>query len=497
MQGLFRFRSLPYSYQFLRVASVITALTIGIQAALGLEASNVLVLYNIDSPEGVQIAQYYANARPGVQLLGLSGVSTDEQISQDHYLDVIRPQVLAGLNDSTEVIVTTKGLPLRIENTAPNPGMYPGWRGEPFGVPILDDWWEGYSSLESELTRIDTISSENMMGDQAWFMSPPSFPFATQHHAANTYYQADQPFDRSNPAFEGIRLTSRLDGFSVSDVKDSIDRAQNPTILSTQQLVVVDDDPNAPAATVDRMPQLAFDVLDAHGQAMAYDQTEANITDAPSPVIGYVSHGSHAAGDGYIANLNLDLADGAVFHTWESFNAYSFQKRGNYDGQGLVAEWIEAGGTAGLGHVQEPGASAATVANEDILWDMLLKGYTFAEAAWAATPQLSYVNTVVGDPLMVLAEWTPGDVTLDGVVGIDDLSVVLAAWNQSVSGGVVSGDVTGDGFVGIQDLSFVLANWEVHSSQVAPAVIPEPASALTAALGAGYFFSARRSHRRG
>lgn len=493
---MFRFRTIPNSYQFLRVASVITALTIVIQAAHGLDASNVLVLYNIDSPEGVEIAQYYANARPGVQLLGLSGVSTDEQISQDHYLDVIRPQVLAGLDDSTEVIVTTKGLPLRIENTTSNPGTYPGWRGQQYGVPILADWWENYSSLESELTRIDVIDSQEMMGDQAWLISPPNFPFPTMHHAANPYYKANQAFDRGVTANEGIRLASRLDGFTVGDVKDSIDRAQSPSILKSQQVVVVDDDPDAPAATVDRMTQLAADVLVPNGQAMAHDITQANITDSPWPVIGYVGHGSHAAGEGYIDALDFDLADGAVFHTWESFNAYSFQKHNNLDGQGLVGEWIEAGGTAGLGHVQEPGASAASVANEDILWDMLLQGYTFAEAAWAATPQLSFVNTVVGDPLMVLAEWTPGDVTLDGMVGIDDLNIVLAAWNQSTAGGIVNGDVTGDGFVGIEDLSFVLANWQVDNTQVAPAVIPEPASVLTAAFGLGFFFSARRSHRR-
>ncbi len=448
-------------------------------SASALSPSKTLVLYNADSSDGIDVANYYAQAHPGVQLLGLQGVSTSEQVSQDHYLDVIRPQVLAGLNFDTELIVTTKGLPLRIQNTLPNPGTYPGWRGQPFGVSILDDWWEPYSSLESELTRIDLIDSAEMMGDQTWFMSPPSFPFPTQHHASNPYYTSSTAFDRNDPSTEGIRLTSRLDGFTVNDVKGMIDRAQRSFILPTQQLVIVDDDPNAPAAGVDRMTQLALNVLEPRGQNLVFDDSVADIIDAPQPVIGLVSHGSHAAGTGYIDNLNFQLADGAVFHTWESFNAYSFQEGNNQFGQGLVAEWIAAGGTAGLGHVEEPGASAATVANEDILWDMLLDGFTFAEAAWAATPQLSFVNTVVGDPLMTLREWIPGDSNLDGVVGLSDLSIILSNWNQYDSGGIIDGDLNLDGFVGISDMNIVLGNWG-NGSQVstAPVFVPEPGSAV-------------------
>jgi uncharacterized protein (TIGR03790 family) len=474
--------STPFAFTFILLVTLTGAQPV---YAIDLDPANVLVLYNVDSPEGIEIANYYAQVHPGVQLLGLEGVSTQEQVNQSHYLNEIRPQVLAGLGADTEVIVTTKGLPLRIENNAPNPGNYPGWRGQPFGVPILDDWWENYSSLESELTRIDRINSADMMGDQASFMSPPSFPYTTMHHAANPYYNANQAFDRDNAAYEGIRLTARLDGFAVDDVIASIDRAQTAFILPTQQLVIVDDDPNTPAAGVDRMASLAFDVLEPNGQALVFDGTTADVIDAPRPVIGYVSHGSHAAGSGYIDNLEFDLADGAVFHTWESFNAYSFEEDNNLYGQGLIGEWIEAGGTAGLGHVQEPSASAANVANEDILWDMLLQGYTYAEAAWAATPQLSFVNTVVGDPLMVLRPWVQGDANLDGIVGLDDLNLVLTQWNQSVTGGIVEGDLDGDNYVGIKDINILLSKWQADNQSAAPLVIPEPAAVWTVVCGVG------------
>lgn len=444
--------------------------------AHALNASNVLVLYNTDSMDGIEIAQYYAQTHPGVTLLGLGGVSDAEEVNQSHYLEVIRPQVLAGLTDNIDVIVTTKGLPLRIRNDAVNPRTYPGWRGEAFGVPILDSWWDQYSSLESELTRVDLIDSSELMGDQAAFLSPPSFTFATDHQAANPYFNSTQAFDRDNPGVEGIRLAARLDGFEVSDVKDMIDRAQTAFNLPSLQRVIIDDDPAAPASMVDRMVQLGYNELEPIEQAFVYDNTSAVITDASEPVIGYVSHGSYGAGSGYIDKLKFDLADGAVFHTWESFNAYSFVEGNNKYGQGLVGEWIAAGGTAALGHVQEPTASTATVANEDIFWQRLLSGFTLAEAAWAATPQLSFVNTLVGDPLMRLADWTPGDGTLDGVVGIGDLSLILQNWNRTTDGGIVQGDYDLDGYVGVKDLNVLLSNWNAGAWQAAPMDVPEPVS---------------------
>ncbi len=464
--------------------------------ALALDPSEILVVYNEDSPDGIEIANYYAQIHPEVQLLGLQGVSTNEQVSQDHYLNVIRPQILAGLSPTVETIVTTKGLPLRIENTLPNPVSYPGWRGTPFGVPILDDWWAPYSSLESELTRIDLIDSAEMMGDQASFMSPPAFPYDTMHHAANPYFNTPLVFERKDSGTEGMRLSSRLDGFTVNDVKGMIDRAQLAFTLPTQQIVIVDDDPTAPASDVDRMTELAFNVLDPADQTFVYDDSTAVITDAPWPVIGYVSHGSHAAaaGPNYIDNLNFQLANGAVFHTWESFNAYSFQQGNNLFGQGLLGEWIAAGGTAGLGHVEEPGASAATVANEDIFWSMMLQGFTFAEAAWAATPQLSFVNTVIGDPLMTFRPWAAGDADMNGIVGVDDLAIILANWNLYVSNGVADGDFNFDGYVGLDDLSILLDNWDGNSSPPS-VVVPEPTTSAVVLLGAAVRFATRRGGR--
>ena len=124
----------------------------------GLDASGVLVVYNANSADSQEIADYYAAFHPGVALCPLSNVPDQEVVSQDVYLNQIRPYVLDALDDTIDCIVTTKGLPLRIDNSSP---------GDPLLVNV-------HSSLESELTRIDTISSAAQMGNQ--MPSMPSIP---------------------------------------------------------------------------------------------------------------------------------------------------------------------------------------------------------------------------------------------------------------------------------------------------------------------------------
>ena len=201
---------------------VLTFVLLGcsVDAARGdLGPSNVLVVYNDASPDGLAIADYYAQAHPGVHLLGLSNVTTSEDISASGYLNTIRPQILPALTPSIDVIVTTKGLPLRIDNTATGPSSYT----DPFGVTrsIPPGSWQQYSSLESELTRIDTISTVNQMGDDNYTSSAgnPNFPAPS----SNPYYQSSarpsadfnySTYYNSNSyngnVYGGMRLTSRL-----------------------------------------------------------------------------------------------------------------------------------------------------------------------------------------------------------------------------------------------------------------------------------------------
>jgi Ca2+-binding EF-hand superfamily protein len=59
----------------------------------------------------------------------------------------------------------------------------------------------------------------------------------------------------------------------------------------------------------------------------------------------------------------------------------------------------------------------------------------------------------------VVAYSVYGDVNGDGVVDIDDIFDVLAAWGPCDDPSNCPADVNGDGTVDIDDLFEVLANW--------------------------------------
>ncbi len=85
-----------------------------------------------------------------------------------------------------------------------------------------------------------------------------------------------------------------------------------------------------------------------------------------------------------------------------------------------------------------------------------------------------------------------GDLNGDCFVGIDDLAIILANWNDTVTLGDLSlGDPSGDAFVGIDDLNIVLSNWNAGDPPLHGANIPEPASLALSGIG-GVLAIARR-----
>jgi len=87
------------------------------------------------------------------------------------------------------------------------------------------------------------------------------------------------------------------------------------------------------------------------------------------------------------------FARGAVACHLHSFSARTLRDAG----QAWAAPLLERGAAATLGNVWEPYLSYTT--HFHLLNKRLLEGFTLAEAAWSATPGLSWMNVVVGDPL--------------------------------------------------------------------------------------------------
>ena len=79
----------------------------------------------------------------------------------------------------------------------------------------------------------------------------------------------------------------------------------------------------------------------------------------------------------------------------------------------------------------------------------------------------------------------PGDANLDGKVDINDLTIVLAHYNQTGTTWT-QGEFTGDGTVDINDLTIVLAHYgDTAGSAAGPAAaVPEPSAVVLIGIGA-------------
>ena len=97
----------------------------------------------------------------------------------------------------------------------------------------------------------------------------------------------------------------------------------------------------------------------------------------------------------------------------------------------------------------------------------------------AATPTPRLTRTAIS-----VSAWQvePGDANGDRQVDINDLTIVLANYNQT---GMTwsQGEFTGDGTVDINDLTIVLANYNYGVTAAGLAAVPEPSALVLIGLG--------------
>ena len=97
--------------------------------------------------------------------------------------------------------------------------------------------------------------------------------------------------------------------------------------------------------------------------------------------------------DGPFANPEFKFKRGAIATHIHSYSATTLRSPTRWWTGPLLAR----GAAAVLGNVYEPFLTLTT--QLDLFNARLFEGYTFIEAAWMATPGVSWMNVMVGDPL--------------------------------------------------------------------------------------------------
>lgn len=163
-------------------------------------------------------------------------------------------------------------------------------------------------------------------------------------------------------------------------------------------------------------------VAEGLGGWAIWDDTSTIANDMLMPagagLVGLLTYGRNG-GDGRSQNYLLingpsagplfTCVPGAVFASIESYNAVTmFTDSTILTGQGRIAQFIAMGGSGAIGHAFEP-ESSAIIQGEYLLSNLLrdddgngVGDMTFAEAAFASIPYVSWAEVVVGDPLMRL-----------------------------------------------------------------------------------------------
>lgn len=248
-----------------------------------------------------------------------------------------------------------------------------------------------------------------------------------------------------------LYLVCRIDGHSLADAQASIARAQALYVNQALVKIILDEYDLSIRGNLDDDPLFASgdpflagddyeetrDILVVNGWNVRYDATFDFITGAeePAPIIAYASYGeNHSQGGAgenppgagtYIEGFHFP--PGAIFNTIESYNARALNGLGTLFSQEQAADFIAAGGTFAVGHVFEP-FSFTIPDNEFLFVRMLVQGWTWAEAAYAALPCLSWQHVILGDPLAKMTILNdlglpPGDLNGDSLVDGRDIAL--------------------------------------------------------------------------
>jgi uncharacterized protein (TIGR03790 family) len=354
------------------VLILLAIIVIALIPSAGLGQTNyndVLVVINSNSSLSDSVGRYFASSRnvPVTNIARIS-VSTNEEIDSGEF-NSLRSQIenymtSNGLTNKINYIVTTKGVPLKVN------------RGNTFSTSSPS------SSVESELTLILGPYSTNI-GGPGYLFSP--------------YYYQNAPFSRAS---YGIYLVTRLDGYSYDEIKGLIDRGgPNVPFSTTDAKFVFDQDPdwNSSLPGLNYSMATAQSILNAKGLNALLNTDSVFVVDQ-SNVIGYTSWGSNDRyADLYTqhAKPHNTWAAGAIAETYVSTDGRTFTPPPTY-GQSLVADLVEEGLTGVKGYVYEPYSSAMSVVSE--LFDRYTSGYNLAESYYLASRCLSWMDVIIGDP---------------------------------------------------------------------------------------------------
>ncbi len=344
------------------------------------DGHRVLLVVNDASSLSRNIADYYARRR-SIPQTNICRIRTteDEEISRDVYNREIAASIAgflrkSGLVDRVFYIVTTMGVPLKIQGSGNMDG---------------DE-----AAVDSELTLLYSDMKRGV-------------PHPIRGSIPNPFFgKKDEPF--THPRFP-MYLVTRLAAYDFDGVKAIIDRSLQARNVGK----FVIDEKNSGEEGADEWLQNAAIllpkdrvVLDSSTKVL-YDLTD---------VIAYAGWGSNDT-NRHRRFLGFHWLPGGIATEFVSTNARTFKKPPDswnigkeWSGptafagspQTMTADYLLEGATGASGHVYEP--YLLQTPHPELLLPAYYKGRNLAESFYLSIRSLSWQNVVIGDPLCSLGK---------------------------------------------------------------------------------------------
>jgi uncharacterized protein (TIGR03790 family) len=362
-------------------------------------AAHLLVVYNENDPDSQGLARYYASKRniPAERVFAISAPITEE-ITRAQYNDTVRSPIVSYLcqkdwmaRESQQVKVGERDFDLLIA-TRNDIWAIVLMRGVPLKIapdPSKEDSMEYQPSLQTNAAAVDNELA-----------LLPVYGLPEGGFVPNLFFD-DQVsgIKRVGPELSrSMVLVTRLDGPTVADVRRMIDdtlyaeqnRLAGLAVIDTRGLTDVKDG----YTSGDNWLRSARDLLDKDGWDIRFDD-KPDVLPATEPCnqVALYLGWYHDTAMGPWVTAPDRFVRGAIAYHLHSFSAATVRS----ETSNWVGPLIAHGAAATMGMVYEP--YLPLTPHEDIFTRRLLQGDYFAEAAYASERALSWMLTVVGDPL--------------------------------------------------------------------------------------------------
>ena len=354
---------------------------------------DVAVIVNNNSPKSIEIGNYFKDKRdiPDENIITIN-CSTDERVDSAELFSIVRQVgdylVSNGIDQSINYLVTTKGIPLIFEKAN------------------CDSFPENLkcSAIDSELTLL--LNHEEQIGNSQGVPNPyfDNLDFTFTQEEYNIY------------------LVTRLDGYTVDDIKGLIDRSGPDLKIDKKDAQFIFDyldiNDTASQPPLNFVLELGNELVRSKGWNSVYSPNPQTMVTDENHVLGYFSYIFQPSNK----TLNYQWLPGSFAFQGIGETAFTFLKEENTYNDLIIANLVAEGVCGAAGTVVPYYLSQGTVWPQ-ILFDRQTFNielisetnpyFNLAESYYQALKVTSSSHVIIGDPkTSIILDDSEADTTL-------------------------------------------------------------------------------------